>query len=74
MSWTYQSQCSPNGVVCYFTSVLVACDLIQGVYVQGALELREKTVADIMTPVDSVFMLDIDTELDIDVLNEVGVL
>ena len=31
-------------------------------------------MADIMTPVDSVFMLDIDTELDIDVLNEVGVL
>ena len=27
-----------------------------------------------MTPVDSAFMLDVDTELDLDALNEVGVL
>ena len=29
-------------------------------------------MADIMTPVDSAFMLDIDTELDLNILNEVS--
>jgi metal transporter CNNM len=32
--------------------------------ISGALDLQEKKVEDIMTPIDKVFMLDINTKLD----------
>ena len=58
----------------YWPNLYIALILMICLYIQGALELREKTVEDVMTPVDSAFMLDINTELDLDILNEVGVL
>ena len=51
---------------------LSACACNNSSLLQGALELREKRVEDIMTPVDSAFMLEVDTELDLDVLNQVS--
>ena len=39
--------------------------------IQGALELQEKTAAEIMTPASKVFMLEINTKLDYPTLREI---
>ena len=41
--------------------------------IKGALDLHNKSVADAMTPMDKVYMLDIDRELDIMTMAEIMV-
>jgi len=57
---------------CFPACSVCACACNNSSLLQGALELREKRVEDIMTPVESAFMLEVDTELDLDVLNQVN--
>jgi len=39
--------------------------------IAGALELRKKTVADVMTRIDDVYMLDYDRILDFETVSEI---
>lgn len=39
--------------------------------IQAALELQEKTTAEVMTPIEEVYMLDINTHLDHKMLREI---
>lgn len=76
--WTHESSNPPLSNLYYdfvkislnWTSVLLLT-LFIFIYIQGALEMRNKTVKDKYTPLDKVFMLKYDDQLDDAIMKKV---